>query len=149
MDNWLAILLIFFAVIFFIIEATTPGFGVWFTAGLISAILGILIWTNPGMPWVIYLQINPWAVVLIFLALAAIGIFIVQLIWKAHKRRVATGYEDIVGHAAEVRTDLNPEGLVFLEGELWTAVSESGQIKAGEEVKVSRVDGLKLFVVKK
>jgi membrane protein implicated in regulation of membrane protease activity len=39
--------------------------------------------------------------------------------------------------------------MVFVEGELWTATSEAGRIEAGEEVIVTKVEGLKLKVNKK
>ena len=36
-----------------------------------------------------------------------------------------------------------------IQGESWTAISEAGQIEPGEEVIITRVDGLKLWVTKK
>jgi len=43
---------------------------------------------------------------------------------------------------------LSPEGLVRIKSELWGAVSEEGDIEAGEQVMVTGEDGLKLFVRK-
>lgn len=43
-------------------------------------------------------------------------------------------------------TDLNPVGTVRILGETWTAESLSGSIKAGVEVYVSHVEGLRLKV---
>ena len=47
------------------------------------------------------------------------------------------------------KTALDPEGVVLVEGERWTAVSEEGPIKPGEEVVINRVEGLKLYVSRK
>jgi len=55
----------------------------------------------------------------------------------------------LVGKTAEVKVALEPRGIVFVEGEQWTAISESGRVESGEEVIISRVDGLKLYVTKK
>jgi len=44
---------------------------------------------------------------------------------------------------------LKPEGMVLCKGELWSAISESGPVEPGEEVTVTRIDGLKLHVIKK
>jgi membrane-bound ClpP family serine protease len=55
----------------------------------------------------------------------------------------------MVGRKAEVRTALNPKGTVFLEGELWAAVSETGNIEPGTQVVITRVEGLILYVAKK
>lgn len=43
-------------------------------------------------------------------------------------------------------TDLNPIGTVKILGETWSAESLSGPVKAGVEVYVSEIDGLRLKV---
>lgn len=43
-------------------------------------------------------------------------------------------------------TDLNPVGTVRILGETWSAESLSGHVKAGVEVYVSEIDGLRLKV---
>jgi membrane-bound serine protease (ClpP class) len=55
----------------------------------------------------------------------------------------------LIGKTAAVKEALKPEGTVFLEGECWSAISESGPVKPGEEVVITKVDGLKLYVTKK
>jgi membrane-bound ClpP family serine protease len=44
---------------------------------------------------------------------------------------------------------LDPEGNVFVQGELWRAVADDGRIDEGEVVVVNRVKGLKVWVTKK
>jgi membrane-bound ClpP family serine protease len=39
--------------------------------------------------------------------------------------------------------------MVLFKGELWTAVSEKGRVEPGEEVSITKVDSLKLYVTKK
>jgi membrane-bound ClpP family serine protease len=68
---------------------------------------------------------------------------------KAHRRQAHTGREELIGKTATARTPLKPEGTVFYKGERWSAVSETGEIKAGEEVIIDRIDGLLLHVRKK
>jgi membrane-bound serine protease (ClpP class) len=84
-------------------------------------------------------------VVIVIFAAAFLALAVIYG-WRAHQRRVTAGREDLVGRTAEVRTSLNPKGTVFVEGESWTAVSDSGRIEAGEEVLITRVEGLKLWV---
>jgi membrane-bound serine protease (ClpP class) len=93
--------------------------------------------------------ISPWVIVLI--VIAAIAFLIVTIIWglKAHRLKVAAGKEDMIGRTARVVTPLEPKGLVFLEGEQWTAISESDRIEPGREVVITRIDGLKLYVTEK
>ncbi|GAH14180.1 unnamed protein product, partial [marine sediment metagenome] len=35
------------------------------------------------------------------------------------------------------------------QGERWTAISETGRVEPEEEVIITKVDGLKLYVIKK
>ena len=53
-----------------------------------------------------------------------------------------------MGKTAEVKTVMKPKGTVFIQGERWMAVSEEGQMEPGEEVIVTKVDGLKMWVKK-
>ena len=55
--------------------------------------------------------------------------------------------ETVVGHTGYTATALEPRGSVKVDGELWSAVSDSGKpIGEGAEVIVSDVDGLTLKV---
>ena len=68
---------------------------------------------------------------------------------RAVLRRPATGKEAIKGKTAVTKTALEPEGTVLMDGELWKAVSQKDYIKVGETVIVKKIEGLKLFVVRK
>jgi len=62
-------------------------------------------------------------------------------------RRSLTLKEGIVGEIGTARTDLAPEGKVFVHGELWEAEAD-GFIPSDAKVKVTRVTGLILKVTK-
>jgi membrane-bound serine protease (ClpP class) len=49
---------------------------------------------------------------------------------------------------AVARSDLDPEGTVFLKGELWQAVVSEGSVRRGEQVEITEVNGFKLKVKK-
>ena len=90
-----------------------------------------------------------WLIVLIVVALA---VFVaVSIIWgiRAHRQQILAGREDLVGKTAEAKTVMRPKGTVFVEGEHWTAISEKGRVEPGEEVIITKVDGLKLWIIKK
>ncbi|MFC1937345.1 NfeD family protein [Chloroflexota bacterium] len=82
----------------------------------------------------------------LFIAFVA---FAVQRGIRAHHYRISAGKEDLEGKTAEAETPLTPKGIVFVQGERWTAISEDERIRPGEEVVITRVDGLKLYVKKK
>lgn len=92
---------------------------------------------------------DPWLIALIVVLLVAFAV--VTIIWgvRAHRLKIGAGAEELVGRTAEVRTALRPKGEVFIEGELWTAISEAGNIEHGEQVVVSKVEGLILYVTTK
>ena len=96
-----------------------------------------------------WFQVDPWLLVLVVIGIAAF--LAVAIIWgiRAHRRQVSAGREELVGRTAEVEIALEPKGVVFVEGERWTAISEKGQVEPGEEVIITKVDGLKLWVTKK
>jgi membrane-bound ClpP family serine protease len=93
--------------------------------------------------------ISPWLIAVIAICVA--GFLAVAIIWgiRAHRHQAAAGREELVGRTAEVEITLEPKGVVFVEGERWTAISEKGRVEPGEEVIITKVDGLKLYVTKK
>ncbi|MCD6399176.1 NfeD family protein [candidate division WOR-3 bacterium] len=97
-----------------------------------------------------WFQMAPWifpAVIICVLAFIA-----VTIIWgiRAHRRQVSAGREELIGKTAEVKAALDPKGIVFIQDERWTAISDSGdRVEPGEEVIITKVDGLKLYVTKK
>ena len=99
---------------------------------------------NPG-----WFRIDSWFIAVAIICV--IAFIAVSVIWgiQAHQRKVSAGREDLVGKTAEVKIALEPKGIVFVEGERWTAISEKGRAKPGEEVIITKVDGLKLYVTKK
>ena len=93
--------------------------------------------------------ISPWLIAVTAICVA--GFLAVAIIWgiRAHRHQAAAGREELVGRTAEVEITLEPKGVVFVEGERWTAISEKGRVEPGEEVIITKVDGLKLYVTKK
>ena len=141
----IGILLILTAVGLFIVEAHTPGFGLWFTAGMVSLIVGLILIFNG----IIIAPANPWLLVIVIILVIAVFYFVIRAVVRAHKQQPDAGSEEMKNKNAIVRTTLDPEGTVFLEGELWDAVSTEGKIEAGEKVVITKVEGLKLTVKKK
>ena len=92
---------------------------------------------------------DAWLIVIIATCVAAFIVFVIQRVVLAHRRRVSAGREELVGRIAEVDIALEPKGVVLVEGERWTAISEKGRVVRGEEVIITKVEGLKLYVKKK
>ncbi len=84
----------------------------------------------------------------IVLAVAFI-IFVIYAIVRGQRLKLSAGVENMIGREAVVQTTLNPKGTVLAEGELWTAIAEDSTIESGEEVIITRIEGLKLWVTRK
>jgi len=93
--------------------------------------------------------IDPWLLAIIIICV--IAFLVVTIIWgiRAHRFQIGAGREELIGKTAEVKEALEPKGTVFVEGERWSAISEIGRVEPGEEVIITKVDGLRLYVTKK
>ena len=96
-----------------------------------------------------WFRIDPWLIVLVVISLVAF--LAVSIVWgiRAHRHQASAGREELIGKTAEVKTAMEPKGTVFIQGERWTAISESGRVEPGEEVTITKVNGLKMWVTKK
>jgi membrane-bound serine protease (ClpP class) len=142
--NYAGILLIVLAFGLFIGEVFT-GMGVLAAGGIASLVLGSSILFKGGPLF----QVSPWLIGIVTAIIAGFFIFIVARIVIARRSTPTTGWEELIGKPAVVKVALVPEGMVIFRGERWKAVSESGNIKAGEEVIIKRVENLTLYVSKK
>ena len=144
--NYTGILLMVLAFALFVAEVFTPTFGLFTAGGLVSLIAGSLILFKEGGP---LFEVNIVLIISISVTIAAIAAFIINRALKAHRRQATTGREELIGKRVTVRTLLEPEGTIFCEGEIWKAVLDKGRAEPGDEVLISKAEGLKLYVTKK
>ncbi|MGD0779648.1 MAG: nodulation protein NfeD [Dehalococcoidales bacterium] len=144
--NYAGILLIVLAIGLFIGEVISTTFGIFTAGGVVSLVAGSLMLFKGASP---EFQINPWLIAIVCIVITGGLTFIIQRTISVHRKQAYTGREELIGKTAVVKVALNPEGTVFYKGERWTAISQSGELKVGEEVIINRVDGLVLYVVKK
>jgi membrane-bound serine protease (ClpP class) len=142
--NWLSLggLVLAFALI--MADLYLPTAGGLTVAGLVLLIISAMTLIDAAQAPRVFVAL--WAilvVVLVIVAFAAVGIWLVV---RTRDTPIATGQEGLIGRLAEVRKPLDPEGMVFVEGALWRAVSEDGPIEAREWVRVSAVHDLRLVV---
>ncbi len=90
-----------------------------------------------------------WFIVVIAIIVVILLVFVVIWSIRAHQKKIAVGREELVGRTAVVEVALEPKGVVLVEGERWTAITDKGHIELEEEVIITKVDGLKLMVTKK
>ena len=134
---WLVLL-----VVFLIAEAACPIHlvSIWFALGALTALLCAAL----GAP--VWLQIT------LFVAVSGI---LLALLWPLAKKFLnpqvtATNVDSVIGSVGLVITaidNVEAQGQVKLGGMEWTARSTSGDpIGVGTEVRVDKVEGVKVFV---
>ena len=96
-----------------------------------------------------WFQVDLWLIIVVVICIIAFIAFAINRGIRAHRRQASAGKEDLIGKTAEVKIALEPKGVVSIQGERWTAISETGWVKPEEEVIITKVDGLKLYVTKK
>jgi membrane-bound serine protease (ClpP class) len=144
--NIAGIALIILAFGLFIGEALTTTFGLFTAGGVVALVFGSLILFKGGGPAV---RVDPGLIATITIIIVAVLVFVVHRVVRAHRSQATTGREELAGKTAVVKIALDPEGTVLFKGERWTAVSEEGRIEPGEEVVITRFEGLRLYVTKK
>ncbi|NTW67716.1 MAG: nodulation protein NfeD [Nitrospirae bacterium] len=142
--NYAGLMLIILAIGLFIAEAFITSHGVLGVGGAVAMLFGSLMLIDSPEP---SLQIS-WAVILpVVAASSLLFIVTVTVAVRAHRGRVDTGKEGLVGMHAEAKTEIGEDGQVFLRGEYWNARSDE-HIAKGEKVMVVGVEGLRLLVKK-
>jgi len=136
--NYAGLLLIALAVILFIAEVMITSYGVLSLGGLVALTLGSIMLFEDVM---VSLRLMAPTIVLVG------GFFVVvsALAFRAFRSRPKSGMEGMIGEIGQVKEPTDPEGIVFVHGELWRAVSGE-RIEPGENVEVEGLQGLVLKV---
>jgi membrane-bound serine protease (ClpP class) len=143
---WAGVLLILLAIGLFVAEVFTPAFGILTAGGITSLVIGSLVLFSHSSP---AMEVNRGLIAGVTILIAAFIAFIVGAAVRGQRRRVATGAEGLIGKVAVAKTSLSPQGTVLVDGELWKAVVDSGEVEPGEEVTITKVEGLKLLVTQR
>jgi membrane-bound serine protease (ClpP class) len=146
--DWRGALLILLAFLLFFADVFVPSLGLLTLSGLAVLVAGSYVLFDESQGVFVNRPLI-WAI-----AAGLVGVFVViggfaLSVWR---RKPATGREGLVGAVGTVRRALNPDGLVFVSGELWQATAAGDSAEAippiGERVPVTvtGMDGLRLFV---
>ena len=138
--NYAGLILIILAIIFFIAEVKVASYGILSIGGLISLTLGsIMLFEDVGV-----------SLKLIMPTILLVGGFFVVvagLAFKAIHSRPKGGTDGLLGEIGIVKELIEPEGLIFVHGEYWRAISEE-KLEPGEKAEVTGVEGLTIKVKK-
>lgn len=138
--NYAGLLLIGLAIIFFIAEVKISSYGVLSIGGIISMLIGsIMLFKDASVALSLMI---PSVLLISFFFVVVAG-----LAFKAHQTRPRGGAEGLIGETGQANEPIDPEGLVFVHGEVWRAVSDE-RIGTGDKIEVVGMEGLVLKVRK-
>jgi membrane-bound serine protease (ClpP class) len=141
--NWVGLLLILAALALFALEVKVTSYGALTAGGVLCLILGgIMLYDTPEIP---EMRVPLGLLVAVSIAVGGITALLLGLAVRAHRHKVETGEEGLVGLVGTAVTDLDPTGKVFVRGEYWEARAEEN-LPSGVEIRVVKVDGLYLQV---
>jgi membrane-bound serine protease (ClpP class) len=143
--NWAGLLLILFGLVLLVADIKVASHGVLTVGGVVAMLLGsIMLYDAPESG----LRVSWFVVIPTVGATAGLVLFAVSVGFRALYRPATTGAAGMVGQTGLVRTPLDPEGQVLVDGEIWRAVAADGPVAAGEQVRITGVDGLTLTVAR-
>jgi membrane-bound serine protease (ClpP class) len=146
--NSAGLALLVFAVLLFVAEIWVPSHGILTAGGIAAMVIGALILFPPGRPTLpgVQLTIPPLTIALVAGSSALFFVLLARASYRYLHLPTASGASMIVGSVGVARTDVAPTGIVHVAGEDWSATSDSGPIREGESISVTRIDGVKLIV---
>jgi membrane-bound serine protease (ClpP class) len=142
--SWAGILLMLLAAGFFVAEAFVISHGALTLAGAVAFVIGSLMLFDPaGENYQVSLRV---ALIVAAVMAAMVGLAMAKIV-QVRRAPVVTGQSELIGQVGVVRQALDPEGLVFVHGELWRARTDGESVSPGETVRVEGLDdGLTLRV---
>ncbi|MDR3747368.1 MAG: nodulation protein NfeD [Acidobacteriota bacterium] len=142
--RYASFILILASFILFALEAKFATHGILGLGGIVLLTLGGFLLVDGPIP---QLRVHILTALVISIPLGCITVFLMSIALKARRNKVVTGAQGLIGAIGEARTDIDPEGKVFIVGELWNAHARS-RVSMGEPVVVTKVEGLELEVEK-
>ena len=136
--------LIIAAFVLFALEAKFATHGILGIGGIALLTLGGFLLVDGPIP---QMRVNILTALAVSVPLGCITIFLMSIALRARRNKVVTGKRGLIGAVGEARTDIDPEGKVFVLGELWNAHAPS-RVGIGEPIVVRNVEGLELEVEK-
>jgi len=136
--------LLLLALVLFVVDVYAPTHGVLTAGGVIAFIFGAMMLFNDPVAGS---QLSLTVVITIGLLTGLFFLTIVSAAWRSQRRRAGSGPETLEGREGDARTPVNPTGMVFVDGSLWSAENVGEEpIAQGDTIVVVSREGLKLRV---
>jgi membrane-bound serine protease (ClpP class) len=139
----IGVVLLLASALFFLLELKHPGLGLATAGGVVTLVLGGLTLFNPSVP---NARVSLWVIIPVAGLLVVFFGTVVNAALRARHLPLSTGAERMVGLEGIVQRDLEPDGVVLVASEEWSARSTAGPLARGTRVRVVNVERLRLDV---
>jgi membrane protein implicated in regulation of membrane protease activity len=94
----------------------------------------------------LFLYLSFWTALPVYLCLILFSGLVYYGMFSEMRGKVQTGKEGMMGKEVSVIEDIDPEGKIEYENEIWSATAEGKRIPKGEKVKICGFQGMRLLV---
>jgi membrane-bound serine protease (ClpP class) len=140
--NYAGLALTLLGIALMVAEFFLPTFGVVGIGGVVSFVIGSVLLIDTDVPG---FGLSLVTVAAIAAVSAGFFLLVVAFVFRARKREVVSGPEQMVGSTGRVVDWNGTEGRVRVQGEIWSARG-AGALQPGASVRVHRLDGLTVEV---
>ena len=142
--NWWALILLALSVVPFLFAVRKPKREIYLGLSIFLLVIGsVFLFAVDGWKP----AVNPLLAIVASGMTAAFLWVVVQKSVQAATARPSHDLESLIGRLGEARTAIHDDGSVYVNGEMWSAKSESS-IPAGSHIRVVRREGFILVVEK-
>jgi membrane-bound serine protease (ClpP class) len=140
--SWFGIALLFLATILFIAEMRTPWIGVAGAFGLVAYVAGSLSLYRPWGAMSAFapdVSVNVWVIVGTMVGWVVVLLITLRAVFRARHSQLEFEPPDLAGQTGYVIEALDPRGVVRVQEQEWSAVSEAGHLEPGTPVQVEEM----------
>jgi membrane-bound serine protease (ClpP class) len=141
--NYAGLALILLGIALMIGEAFQPSFGILGLGGIVAFVVGSIILFDTDIPGY---GINLGIIAGFAVTTAAFFILALGLVFKARRKPIVSGLEQLLGAPCVAMEDFDQQGLVFIHSEVWKARTTT-PMKKGDKARVKTIRGLILDVI--
>jgi len=141
--NYAGLALILLGIALMTGEAFQPSFGILGLGGIVAFVVGSIILFDTDIPGY---GINLGIIAGFSVTTAAFFILALGLVFKAKRKPIVSGIEQMLGAPCIAMEDFEQQGRVFVHSEVWKARTTT-PMKKGDKAKVKTMRGLILDVI--
>ena len=149
--NWLGVAVLVVAVGFMALELKAATHGALVLAGAVCLTVGsVLLYSTPGSalptPAEADVTIAPAVLVGAVATGLLVGVLLARVARRIHNLPPILSLEQLIGARGISRSELDPDGVVHVGGQLWSARLRGGRLEPGQPVRIVARHGLVLEV---